>query len=320
MQAAPSSSRFQILSLDGGGLKGLFTAAFLANWEKENDTRVIDHFDLITGTSTGGIIALGLGLGFSAEEIKSLYLDKAHQIFPPSLLGDAKHWISVKYSAEGLKAALEELFRGKKLGESSKRLLIPAFDPAFRGIHIFKTPHHRRLQTDYKQTAVHVALATSAAPTYFAPEVTESGLQLVDGGVWANNPVMLAVAEAMGYLERDKREIAALRVGTTEEVISIEQLKTSGGKVQMAAPVIEFMMRGQAQSASGMVQHLLGKDRFYEVNPVTAPGDFQLDKLSKELIALGEAEWRHASSELLDRGFFDHKAEPYEPFHHLKEV
>ena len=312
-----SIRRFQILSLDGGGLKGLFTAAFLANWEKENNTKVVDHFDLIAGTSTGGIIALGLGLGFSAEQIKNLYLEKAEQIFPPILLGNAKHWISVKYSAQGLKGALEELFQDKKIGESTKRLIIPAYDPAFQGIHIFKTAHHRRLQTDYKQTAVHVGLATSAAPTYFQPEETESGLQLVDGGVWANNPVMLAVAEAMGYLEQSQCEIAALRIGTTEEVISLDTLKTSGGKLQMAAPLIEFMMRGQSQSASGMVFHLLGKDRFHQVNPVSAPGDFHLDKLRKELVALGEAKWRHESSELLDKGFFDHTAEPFEPCHQL---
>jgi hypothetical protein len=86
----------------------------------------------------------------------------------------------------------------------------------------------------------------------------------------------------------------------------------------MAAPVIDFMMRGQSQSASGMVHHLLGKDRFYEINPKTAPGDFHLDKLSTELVAMGEAEWRHASSELFDRRFFDHQAAPFEPCHKLK--
>ena len=312
-----STRRFQILSLDGGGLKGLFTAAFLANWEKENNTRVVDHFDLIAGTSTGGIIALGLGLEFSAEDIKNLYLDKAAQIFPPSRLGNVKHWINVKYSAEGLKGALEELFKDKKLGDSTKRLLIPAYDPAFQGIHIFKTPHHRRLQTDYKQSAVRVALATSAAPTYFQPEETESGLQLVDGGVWANNPVMLAVAEAMGYLEQGQCNIAALRIGTTEAVISLDTLKVSGGKVQMAGPLIEFMMRGQSQSASGMVQHLLGNSRFHQVNPVSAPGDFHLDKLRTELVALGEAKWRHESSELLDKGFLDHTSAPFNPCYKL---
>jgi uncharacterized protein len=312
-----NSGRFQILSLDGGGLKGLFTASFLANWEKERGTRVVDHFDLIAGTSTGGIIALGLGLGFSAEQIKQLYLEKSEQIFPPKILGDAKHWLAVKYSADGLRAALGELFQERKLGDSAKRLCIPAFDPAFHGIHIFKTAHHPRLQTDYKQTAVQVALATSAAPTYLPAEVTESGLQLLDGGVWANNPVMLAVAEALGYLGQEQSNVAALRIGTTEEVISVKELRTMGGKLQMAAPVIDFMMRGQSQSASGMVHHLLGRDRFFQINPLTAPGDFHLDKLSKTLVAMGEAEWRHGSSELFDRGFFNHQSAPFEPCYKL---
>lgn len=313
MRRSADTRRFQILSLDGGGLKGLFTAAFLANWEKERGTKVTDHFDLIAGTSTGGIIALGLGLGFSAEQIMRLYLERAEQIFPKSLLADAKHWIGIKYSAPGLKDALQDLFADKLLGHSRKRLMIPAFDPAFKGVHIFKTPHHPRLCTDFKQSAVHVALATSAAPTYFAPVESESGLELIDGGVWANNPVMLAIVEAMGYLSHSQAEIVALRIGTTEEVVSVKQLQTSGGKLLMAAPVIQFMMRGQSQSASGMALHLLGKDRFHEINPKVAPGDFKLDKLSQELVALGEAEWRHASSELLDAGFFDHHAEQYNP-------
>jgi patatin-like phospholipase/acyl hydrolase len=306
-------SRFQILSLDGGGLKGLFTAGLLAKWEEERNTRIVDHFDLIAGTSTGGIIALGLGLGFTAAQIRDLYLKKADLIFPPSLLGDAKHWIDVKYSGDGLRQALEELMGNRKLGESATRLLIPAYDPKFEGVHIFKTPHHKRLQTDYKELTVHVALATSAAPTYFSPLVKDSGLELVDGGVWANNPIMLAVVEAMGYLAQGQKDIAALRIGTTDEVYSIEAIKTAGGKAAMAGPLISFMMRGQAQSASGMAGHLLGRERYHEINPKVAAGDFKLDRLSRELLAMADAHWRHQSSELLDKGFLDHKAQPYEP-------
>ncbi len=221
--------------------------------------------------------------------------------------------IEVKYSNEGLRKALEELLGDRKLGESKTRLLIPAFDPKFEGIHIFKTPHHRRLQTDYKENAVHVALATSAAPTYLDPHLKNFGLELVDGGIWANNPVMLAVAEGMGYLGQDQKNIAALRIGTTHEVDSINKIKTAGGKATMAAPLINFMMRGQSQSASGMVLHLLGKGRYHEINPEVAAGDFKLDKLSRELLALAEARWRHQSSELMDKGFFDHQAQPYTP-------
>jgi patatin-like phospholipase/acyl hydrolase len=309
--------RFQILSLDGGGLKGLFTAAFLANWEAENATRVVDHFDLIAGTSTGGIIALGLGLGFSAEEIKNLYLEKAEQIFPTTLFGPTRQWFSEKYTADGLDRALTGLFGAKRLGDSSVRLLIPAYDPKFRGIHIFKTAHHARLRTDYKLSAVHVAKATSAAPTYLPAEVSDSGLQLVDGGVWANNPVGLAVVEALDYLEKDRKEIHVLRIGTTTEVTP-NNLKITGGKVAMAAPVIDFMMRGQSQAASGMVTHLIGKSHFHEVDRLVAPGDYHLDKLSKELVAMAAAEWRHQSSELMDLGFFDHQAPRFQPAYPLE--
>lgn len=311
-----SNARFQILSLDGGGLKGLFTAAFLANWEQETGSRVVDHFDLIAGTSTGGIIAIGLGLGLSAVEIRDLYLKKAELIFPPTFFSATKHWASEKYTAAGLQTALKELFGDKCLGNSSTRLLIPAFDPKFEGIHIFKTAHHRRLRTDYKQSAVHVALATSAATTYLPAEVAESGLQLVDGGVWANNPVGLAVVEAMDYLGRERKDIFTLRIGTTTEVVS-KDLKVSGGKLAMAAPVIEFMMRGQSQASSGMVTHLIGKDHFHQVDPLVAPGDYHLDKLSKELVAMGAARWRHESSELMEFGFFDHKAPTFEPAYSL---
>ena len=128
---------------------------------------------------------------------------------------------------------------------------------------------------------------------------------------------MLAVAEALGYLEQPQSSIAALRIGTTEEIFSIECAKTSGGKITMAAPVVEFMMRGQAQSASGMALHVLGKDRYHEINPKAAQGDFKIDKLSEELVALADAEWRHQSSELLDKGFLNHTAAAFEPCHKI---
>ena len=107
----------------------------------------------------------------------------AKQIFPPSAWAEAKHWFDVKYSSDGLIGALKEFFGDRKLGESNTRLLIPAFDPKFKGIHIFKTAHHRRLQTDYRERAIDVAIATSAAPSFLAPLVKESGLELIGRGL-----------------------------------------------------------------------------------------------------------------------------------------
>jgi hypothetical protein len=83
----------------------------------------------------------------------------------------------------------------------------------------------------------------------------------------------------------------------------------------MATAAVDFMMRGQERSASAMAGHILGPERFYEVNPHAAPGDFTLDKLSKDLIAIADHEYRFHSSNLEERGFFKHKAEPYIPYY-----
>ena len=309
------ADRFHILSLDGGGLKGLFTASFLANWENQTGEALTDHFDLIVGTSTGGIIALALGLGLPAMELVKFYRDEAKVIFPESALGDLKHWVRVKHSAEGLEKVLKKYFGDRTLGESRRPLVIPAYYAKRHEIYLFKTPHHERLRYDWKEKAIDVARATAAAPTYLEPFQKESGLQLIDGGMFANNPVMIGVAEALGYLNRPQESIGAVRIGTTSEVVRMNAKPEQGGKLVMAAPVIDYMMAGQELSASGMVKHILGKDRFHEVNPVAAPNEFALDKLSQELTELGEHEFRKHCSDLADKGFLEHKPAEYKPYY-----
>ena len=131
----------------------------------------------------------------------------------------------------------------------------------------------------------------------------------------ANNPVMVGISEALGYFAKPQESIAALRIGTTYEVPSVDSFSSEGGKVQMGAAAVDYMMRGQERSASAMAGHILGKERYYEVNPLTAPGDFALDKLSKELIAIGEHEYRFHSSNLADLGFLNHRAADYTPLY-----
>ena len=306
-------NRFQILSLDGGGLKGIFTASFLAGWEETEGRSVSEYFDLIAGTSTGGIIGLALGLGYSAKDILRFYLDEAERIFPQSALIGMKHYVATKYEADGLEKALATYFGDRRLGESKSRRIIPAYYPKAGGIYLFKTAHHPRLRNDYKERVVDVARATSAAPTYFKPFKGENGIELVDGGVWANNPVMLAITEALGYLEQPQSQIYALRISTTTETVSTKNLVQEGGLVPMAGSVVEFMMRGQAESARNMAEHLLGRQRFHEVNVMTAPGDYILDRPSQELVGLGRNEWRKHSSDLADKGFLNHQAHPFTP-------
>lgn len=312
--------RFQVLSLDGGGLKGVFTAAFLGEWERTTGRRVWESFDLVAGTSTGGIIALALGLGHAAEHILDFYLDHGPSIFPAEpleLLGDVRQAMGSRYGPGKLEEKLDEYFGETKLGDSHTRLLIPAYNADAGDIYIFKTAHHPRLRVDYLERMAAVARATGAAPTYFPPFVLEPGLRLIDGGVWANNPVLLAVTEAMGVLKQPVQNVAALRVGTTWEVNSSHNYPKDPGGIGIGQIGLftDIMMRGQMLSASGGVKHLLGSKRFVDVNPAVPAGRYRLDRLARELVGLGRSEFRKSSSELGEKGFLDHQGAVFEPYY-----
>ena len=167
--AIGSPKRFQILSLDGGGIKGIFSAAILAALEEDLSINVADHFDLIAGTSTGGIIAIGLGLGLSPRQIVQFYVQYGPSIFPGSsgLWRCSLHWLRRKYPADPLEAALKACFGERLFGESKKRLVVPSYNLGEDDVYIFRTPHHARLKRDLRVPAWKVARATAAAPTYF---------------------------------------------------------------------------------------------------------------------------------------------------------
>lgn len=126
-------------------MKGLFSASVPAHLEEHTGSSVLEHFDLVTGTSTGGIIALALGAGFSAAQIRDFYLEHARTIFPPNRLGVLRQIWRPKHSSAGLKQVLTELLGDRKLGHSRCRLIIPAFD-LVDGIHLFKTARGSGLQ------------------------------------------------------------------------------------------------------------------------------------------------------------------------------
>ncbi|GAB3141675.1 CBASS cGAMP-activated phospholipase [Marisediminicola antarctica] len=191
----------RILSIDGGGIKGVFPAAFLADLETELDAPLASYFDLITGTSTGGIIALALGIGIPAIDILRFYEERGPEIFRGGKgLGRLKQLVSAKYNPAPLRAALIDVFGDRKLGECKTRLMIPSLDLETGAVHVMKTAHHPRFERDYKLSVVDVALATAAAPTYFPTHRLAAGIPLVDGGMWANNPMGAAAVEALGIL------------------------------------------------------------------------------------------------------------------------
>ncbi len=201
-QPWPKERSFKILSLDGGGIKGIYTAELLHQCEEKLSDRkpLVEYFDLIAGTSTGGIIALGLGLGFTTKDIVSFYRDDGRSIFPPSkgVFKKITKYLKTKFEHSELEDALKRRFGTSLLGHSTVRLVIPAFMMPKTEIAVFKTDHHPDFRNDYKTPMWKVARSTSAAPTYLKGlEHKESGRIFIDGGVWANNPVMVALVDAM---------------------------------------------------------------------------------------------------------------------------
>jgi patatin-like phospholipase/acyl hydrolase len=291
---------FRILALDGGGIKGVFAAAFLAEVERMTGKRVADHFDLITGTSTGGIIAIGLGLGLPATEILGFYVKHGPAIFP-SVGVHVRSWrwlrwlLCGKHDPAPLRAALHEVFGDRKLGDSKTRLVIPAFNVLDGSIALFKTAHCDRFKQDYLRRCVDVALATSAAPTYLPAHNIGDGRIYLDGGVWANNPIMVGVVEAIVNVGQRPDQIDVLNIGTTEEPFHVpDKLRSRGGAWGWRKKLAPLFMQAQADGAAKQAAILLGEAP-YRVNPVVQAARFSLDDARQisDLRGLGVDRARH---------------------------
>lgn len=305
------SERFQILSLDGGGLKGLFSAAVLAHLEEDLDVRITDHFDLIAGTSTGGIIALALGYGMRPREVVQFYLKNGARIFPPRRFGLLRQFRCSKYEPSALEQCLKECFGDRRLADSQKRLVIPSYSLGTDNVYLFKTPHHERLKRDWRVPMWQVAMATSAAPT-FLPAFTQVDKQrLIDGGVWANNPVMVAVVEAASMLEVPLSAMRVLSLGTTDSIKGRSPKLDRGGFWQWKQDGSEVFLRGQSIGAFNQALHLLDKERAIRLDPVVPDGLFQLDKLSEDGLTERAATVSRDFTPRYERTFAGHQAAPY---------
>lgn len=311
------SNKFQILSLDGGGIKGIFSAAVLAKLEDDLQTDITKHFDLIVGTSTGGIIALGLGIGMRPHEILKFYLDNGITVFPSGVYRWLRHWVKFKYDSEPFEVALQKCFGNKLLGESNKRLVIPSYNIGEDDVYLFKTSHHERLKRDYKVPIWQVARATSAAPTYFSSFKGIDGMRLVDGGVWANNPTYVGIAEAVSMLGQPIESVYCFSLGTTLEVKRRHPYLDKGGLFQWRKEASEVILRAQSIGVHTQALHLLGQGKVVRLDPSVPEGLFSLDRASHdELMAKAAHESRKFSPEFKER-FMGHVADEFKPVHAL---
>ena len=314
----------RVLALDGGGIKGAFTAAVLHEVHEMTGKSIAESFDLVVGTSTGGIIALGIGLGIDSSRILDLYTNRGDRIFPPSprtmFLRRPRGIITSKFRPDGLRDELESVFGDKLLGESRCRLVVTAFNADDGDIKLIKTSHHERLRRDHKLRALDVGMATSAAPTYFPAHQVEGGFALIDGGVWANCPALVGVIEAITILGYERQDIDILSIGTTDEPFDIPKRLRVGGKLRWAPHAPELLMKASEVGSLAQAELLTRRhdrwDGLLRLNPPTRPGRFKMDspKAVQQLVALGKKSAEHHAEQILDR-FMRIPVEPFLPVH-----
>ena len=319
----PADRDFRILSIDGGGIRGIFPAAFLAALEDRylNGSSISQYFDLITGTSTGGVIAIGIGAGLPAKEIRDIYIERGREIFQSKYV--LSRWMmTIKrlfyrgYNIEALKGILYEHLGDMKLGESYNRLCIPSCDGKFGDLCVFKSPYHPDFCMDGSRAMVDVAAATSAAPTYFQP-LEHGGFTLFDGGVWSNNPIMVGLVDALSCFDVQRERVRILSIGCGSTTYRVKVWKRWLGGVMAWHDIIEGMMYFQSLSAVGQAGLLLGRNRITRVDASLggrsiAPDDW--GRARAELLPAANAaidEHGDAVASL----FLHSRAAPYKPLH-----
>ena len=320
---ASSSSTFRILTLDGGGIRGAFIAAFLAKLESSIEHQITDYFDLITGTSTGGIIAIALSLGIPINTIREIYSSNGPCIFtpqneqPPSVNIKLALWLArklqlqlpntievdtllhAKYTNENLKGILTELFLDQTLGMAkTTRLVIPAIDLIKGSTVTFKTPHQPDFIRDKHFKAVDVALATSAAPTFF-PAYSFNNSIYCDGGLWVNNPSVVGFTEAMKIIQLcsdsvdplyDRTDVRVLSIGTGKPRYFVKPSHDNDGIIGWAPHLFEVTSGAQSQGAHFMAKYLVGEERYRRVDFDMPQETWPLDAVERvpELLHIGE--------------------------------
>ncbi|KQO66496.1 MULTISPECIES: CBASS cGAMP-activated phospholipase [Methylobacterium] len=319
-QPWPADRPFRILSIDGGGICGILPASVLAELEHRflGGRSIAGHFDMIAGTSTGGIIALGLAHGRTAGDVRDIYVERGSNIFPPPtrvgrIVRSLRRTHRYAYDRAPLEEELLRIFGDAPFGDARTRLCIPSFEGRHGEPWIFKTPHHPDYRKDRFERMVKVGLSTAAAPTYFEA-LPNNGYVMVDGGLWANNPVMNALVDALACYDVGRGQIEILSLGCGETAFTVDQAKARGGLFQWKG-VILAAMRAQSHNALGQAGLLVGKDRVMRIDAPESSNAIALDdhrRATAELPAMARS-LVEASGREIARVFLGDEAAPYTP-------
>lgn len=264
---------FKVLAVDGGGIRGIIPALVLAEIETRTKRPICDLFDLVSGTSTGGIIALGLvkpgpdgKVEKSATDIVNIYVQTGTRIFPQTFLQGLHVGLirGAKYDAAGLESVLKDQFGDARLKDALKPALIASHDIGHQTPMFFKS-EKARLSPDYDFAMRDVMRATSAAPTFFTPTQVQPAdasatYALVDGGIDAGNPAMCAFAEAI-KMGAAAGQILIVSLGTGTQGWSLDFAKASKwGAVEWAPNLIGMVMDGSNVTVDYQLRQIVQTD------------------------------------------------------------
>lgn len=283
-------NRWRILCIDGGGILGLIPAVILAEIEARAGKLAGQLFDLVAGTSTGGIIASAAAAGIPASRVVDLYRQRGREIFSKSLwhrLATGWGLWGPQYGAKGIEVALADVFGDLMLSDCTAELLVPAYDIGARAPLLFKSSKAREPRRNCFLRDV--CRATSAAPTYFPPAriASQAGdmATLVDGGLYANNPAALALPQAAKAGRLGEVFMVSLGTGDINQPYLYSDAK-GWGLAQWARPLIGCMFDGQSDVSSYGCGVLLGS-RYVRLQPALAKEQAMDDVSETALETLG---------------------------------
>ncbi len=305
---------FQALALTGGGYRGLFTARALQEMEHHVGEPIGRRFDLSYGTSIGGIIALAVAFEVPMQKVVQAFERSGESIFPPREkpktwiakgLDIARHWNRPRYRSQALREVITSLIpEDATLNDAKHAVGIPAVNVTSGRPQVFKTRHKAEWTRDWKYKVVDVALATSAAPTFF--ELAElDGQRYADGGLYANAPDLLALHEAEHFFDVPSEAVRILSVGTTTNMysLSFESGRELGIGVWMDDNrLFSVTISSQQQLVDQLLLHKL-KERYFRLDALPSDEqardvglDIATEAARRTLIALG----KKATSDILN--------------------
>ena len=271
------SGDFKILSLDGGGVRGIFSAQLLDLIEKKLNVSVYSSFDLVVGTSVGSIVAGFVAANLEMAELVCRFEGCAKHLFKRNRFSCGL--LKSKYRKSDLKQFLIDSFDNLKLGEIDKPLILNASNMSTGSVHVFKSAYQKnQRKADYVRDGdvrlYEAVLASCAAPTYFDPVII-SGDLICDGGIWANNPALVGFVDAVNNFKRSPDNIKILSIGTGYS----GQFYNSANNWGLLTgwkhrKIVEFAMLNQTQHIDNCMK-LIMPGNIFRVNPMI--GNWRLD-------------------------------------------